>query len=69
MMSSSRSLNRLEVKAWAPCPSAPSAEALQQSRQLQHDVREVCDEDRGVIRLYVGSDVPSVDPGQRLAAS
>jgi len=68
-VNSTASLGRLAINAWSPCPAAPPADALQQSRQLQDDVREVCDEDCGVIRLYVAPDMPSVEPEHRLAAS
>lgn len=68
-MNSSTSFDRLAINRWAPCPAVPAADALQQSRELQDDVRMARDEQSGVIRLYVAADMPSVEPDRKLAAS
>lgn len=68
-MNSSTSIGHLAINAWAPCPAAPPTDALQQSRQLQVDIREACDQDCGVIRLFVTPDMPCAELDQRLAAS
>lgn len=68
-MSSAPPFGRLSASMWAPCPVAPPAEALDASRALQRDVREVLDTDRGVIRLYVGPEMSDVEPDRKLAAS
>lgn len=68
-MQTASSYGRIKLGSWVPCSATPPADAVQQCRQLQDAVRETCDQDRGVIRLYVGPDVPVAEPSSRLAAS
>jgi hypothetical protein len=67
-MPNSPRFGRLAASHWAPCPAQPPADAIDASRALQRDVRELLDQDRGVIRLYVGPEMPEAEQDQKMAS-